>query len=71
MKLAEQIVVEQLADDRRKSATVDQFLNELDEHVTARGLPGRGSQAGTGRRRGRTDGTAAVLHEPRVGGRGR
>ncbi len=40
MKLAERIVVEQLADDRRKSATVDQFLNDLDEMA-----PRAGSQA--------------------------
>jgi F-type H+-transporting ATPase subunit b len=30
MRLAELLVVEQLADDRRKSATVDQFLTDLD-----------------------------------------
>jgi F-type H+-transporting ATPase subunit b len=30
MQLAERIVVQQLADDRAKSVTVDQFLNDLD-----------------------------------------
>lgn len=30
MQLAEQVVVESLADDRRKAATVDRFLDDLD-----------------------------------------
>lgn len=48
MALSEQIIVESLSDDERKAATVDRFLDELDEMAASGPRPESLVEAGTG-----------------------